>query len=453
MKKTAAEAEQLLPQSKAREKLLSLFDENSFAELGKYASKDGKSTAVICGYGTVNGQKAYAYAQDSEINGGAMTLSAAKKLTRLYELAGKNGVPVVGIFDSKGADISEGMKVLDAYSQIASASAALSGVVPQIAVIDGVCAGSAAMTACMADIVIMTKRSEMFMTAPFLADDAADAGKAESAMRAGMASVIAEDTEDALEKVGILLGLLPANNLSCAYFDCDDADNGAQVTAQMKGMELVEAVADSNSTAELCKGFGDSAVTALGSVAGHTVGFIAADGGERLSRNDSAKIARFVGFCDAFSVPMITFINTEGFALSGCDELAGAVRDNAKLTQIYSSATAAKINVITGKAYGSAYVAFSDSDVTVAWDSATIAPAAPEAAVTFLQGAAAPEETAQRVALYEENDASPFTAAADGYVDSVIAPEDTRRTLAEIVEMLSDKRAPSPARKHINFVY
>lgn len=454
MKKTVAEAQQQLSGTAAREKLLSLFDENSFVELGKYVSKDGKDAAVVCGYGTVDGKEVYAYAQDSGINSGAMSVSAAVKIDKVYELAAKNGAPIVGIFDSKGADINEGMQVLNAYAKIASAGAALSGVVPQIAVIDGICAGTAAMTACMADVVIMTEKSEMFMTAPFVSEDKTDgAGSAQAAMRSGAASVTAKDTADAIKTVKQLIALLPSNNLEPAYFDYETPENTAAVTGQQKGAELVDALADTESAVELYKGFGENIVTVLASLNCHTVGFVMADSGKRLSKDDSAKAARFIGFCDAFSIPIITFIDTEGFALSSKDELAGAIRDNAKLAQLYSSATSVKIAVITGKAYGSAYVAFAGSDITLAWEDAVIAPASPEAAVTFLQGAADPTETAKRVAEYEENEASPFTAAAYGYVDNVIAPEDTKAELVKAVEMLSAKRVSSPARKHINFVY
>ncbi|MCH5324162.1 MAG: acetyl-CoA carboxylase [Eubacterium sp.] len=454
MKKTAAEMEQNLAQSAARDKLVSLFDEDSFVELGKYVSKDGKDAAVISGYGTVDGISVYAYAQDSAVNSGAMSVSAAVKIKKIYELAQKNGAPVIGIFDSKGADMNEGMQVLAAYSEITAASAALSGVVPQIAVVDGVCAGTAAMTACMADIVIMTEKSELFMTAPFVAEDKTEgAGTAAAAAKSGVASIIAKDGEDALQTAKKLIALLPANNLEPADYFYETAENSAEITASAKGIDLIKAIADTDSAVVLGKDFGENAVTALGSLNCRTVGFVGADSGNRLSKSDSAKIARFVGFCDAFSIPIITLIDTEGFVLSSADELSGAVRDNAKLAQVYASATAPKIALITGKAYGSAYVAFAGSDISIAWASAVISPASPEAAVTFLQGAADATETASRVAQYEENEASPFTAASYGYIDRVIDPEETKAAIISAVESSSGKRVASPARKHINFVY
>ena len=401
MKKTIAEMEQTAA-SEAANKLISLFDEDSFVELGKFVGANGEKTGVVSGYGYVDGAVVYAYAQDTSVNAGAVNTAAALKIKKVYELALKNGAPVIGIFDSKGGDIKEGMKTLGAYGEIAKMSAALSGAVPQIAVVDGLCAGTAAMIACMADVVIMTEKSELFMTAPFTADDkTAGAGTAENAAKSGVAAILAKDSEEAIAKAKQLLSVLPANNLETAGNDYY-MENDAAVSADLKGIELISSVADKESVIELYKQFGTSAVTAIGSLNWRTAGFVATNNGAKLTAEDSAKIA-----------------------------------------------------AVTGKAYGSAYVALAStaagSDFTFAWEGAVIAPTTPEAAVVFLNGVS--EDNAKQAQEYADNEADAFTAAANGYVDRVITAEDTKSALTSAIEATSSKRVVAPAKKHVNFVY
>ena len=441
MKKTIAEMEQTAA-SEAANKLISLFDEDSFVELGKFVGANGEKTGVVSGYGYVDGAVVYAYAQDTSVNAGAVNTAAALKIKKVYELALKNGAPVIGIFDSKGGDIKEGMKTLGAYGEIAKMSAAL-------------CAGTAAMIACMADVVIMTEKSELFMTAPFTADDkTAGAGTAENAAKSGVAAILAKDSDEAIAKAKQLLSVLPANNLETAGNDYY-MENDAAVSADLKGIELISSVADKESVIELYKQFGTSAVTAIGSLNWRTAGFVATNNGAKLTADDSAKIARFVTLCDAYSIPVVTFIDSEGFEKSSAAELAGSIRDSAKLAQAYASATTAKIAVVTGKAYGSAYVALAStaagSDFTFAWEGAVIAPTTPEAAVVFLNGVS--EDNAKQAQEYADNEADAFTAAANGYVDRVITAEDTKSALTSAIEATSSKRVVTPAKKHVNFVY
>ena len=454
MKKKIAEMEQTAA-SEAANKLISLFDEDSFVELGKFVGANGEKAGVVSGYGNVDGAVVYAYAQDISVNAGAVDTAAALKIRKVYELALRNGAPVVGIFDSKGGDIKEGMKTLGAYGEIAKMSASLSGAVPQIAIVDGLCAGTAAMIACMADVVIMTEKSELFMSAPFTADDKTEgAGTAVNAAKSGVAAILAKDSAEAIAKAKQLVSVLPANNLETAgndYF----TENDAVVSAGLKGIELINATADKDSVIELYKEFGDSSVTAIASLNWRTVGFVATNNGAVLTAADSAKISRFVTLCDAYSIPVVTFVDSEGFEKSNAAELAGSIRDSAKLTQAYASATTAKIAVITGNAYGSTYVALAStaagSDFTFAWEDAVISPVSPEAAVTFLNGAS--DNTAEQAKEYAENEADAFTAAANGYVDRVITAEDTKSALTSAIEAASSKRVLSPAKKHINFVY
>lgn len=437
--KTLAEMEQSVPDSDARKRLAALFDEDSFRELDKFMSADGELSSVVAGYGTVMGAAAYAFAQDVSVKGGAVNTSAALKIKKIYELAAKVGAPVVGIFDSKGGDINEGMAVLSAYGDIMKASAAVSGVVPQIAVICGVCAGAAAMVASMADVTIMTEKAELFMTAPFNTPDGKleGAGSAANAAKSGVCSILAKDDAEAIAKAKKLVAVLPANNISLAGND-DFAANDAAVSANLKGAELVAALADKNSVVELGAEFGTAAYTALASLNWATVAFVATNKAAKLTAADCAKIARFVQFADVFSIPVVTLIDTEGFEGSSAAELAGSVRDCAKLAQVYASATTAKVNIITGKAYGAAYAAFDSADISYAWESAAIAPMTPEAGKVFMG---------------EELVTSPFAAASLGMIDGVIAAEDTGDALGSAVELVAGKRVAAPTRKHANFAF
>lgn len=437
--KTLADMEQNVPDSEARKRLTALFDEDSFRELDKFVSTDGELCSVVAGYGTVLGATAYAFAQDVSVKGGAVNKSAAMKIRKIYELAAKNGAPVVAVFDSKGGDINEGMAVLSAYGDIVKASAAISGVVPQIAVVCGVCAGAAAMLASMADITVMTEKAELFMTAPFNTPDGklAGAGTAANAAKAGVCDILAKDDADAIAKAKKLVAVMPANNISLAGND-DFAENDAFVAANMKGADVIAAIADKNSVIELGAEFGTAAYTAIASINWATVAFVATDKAEKLTSADCAKIARFVQLADVFSIPVVTVLDTEGFAPSSEAELAGSVRDCAKLAQVYASATTTKVNLIKGKAFGAAYAAFDSADISYAWENAAIAPMSLEAAKVFMG---------------EEIDASPFNAAALGMIDGVIAAEDSKDAVASAVDLCSGKRVTAPTRKHVNFAF
>ncbi len=456
-RKTIAEMEQALTDSKARQRLVSLFDEDSFIEIDKFVSPDGETTGVITGYGLVEGAPVYAFSQDITVKGGAMCKASAAKISKMYDLAIKNGAPVVGIYDSKGGNIAEGAATLKAYADIANASARLSGVVPQISLVAGLCAGAAAMTACMADFVVMTEAAEFFMTAPFVAADgnAEGAGTAANAAKSGTAAIVAKDDKAAVAEVKKLIRILPSNNLELSGNDFF-AENEAEITDGLKGADMVKAIADKDSLTELYADFGTASYVALGSLSWRTVGFVATNKADaKLTAADSAKIARFVSFCDAFSIPVVTVLDSEGFDGSVASELAGSVRDSAKLAQVYASATTAKVTVITGKAYGSAYCAFAPaSDMVIALENAVISAASPKAAIIFLRGDELNgTNEAQFIEEYEANEASPFTLAAQGNVDRVIEAYETRDAVLSAVEMLSSKRVDSPKRKHINFVY
>ncbi len=458
-KKSLAEMEQALTDSKARQRLLKLFDESfdeeePFVEINKFVSPDGDTAGVITACGTIAGVDVYAFSQDVTVKGGAMSKAAATKIKKLYDLAVKNGAPVIAIYDSKGGNIAEGANTLKAYADMANAAAKLSGVVPQISFVAGVCGGAAAMTACMADFVVMTEKSEFFMTAPFVAEDGnmEGAGSAANAAKSGVAAIVEKDEDEAINKIRDLIRLLPTNNLEKGFCDPSDASID-EITTSLKGMDMIKAIANDRILFELYKDFGSCSVVALGEIQGIVTGFITVQG--KITANDSAKIARFVSFCDAFSIPVVTILDSEGFDGGVAAELAGSIRDAAKLAQVYMSATTAKVTAITGKAYGSAYCAFAPaSDIVIADESAAISVTSPKAAVIFLKGDELNgTNEAQLVADYEANEASPFTLAGQGQVDMVVETENLRDAIGEAVCMLDSKRAGTPKRKHINFVY
>jgi len=456
-RKSLAEMEQSLSQSKARERIEALFDADSFVETGKFVGPEGQTASVITGYGLVDGATVYAFSQDISVKGGAMNKAAALKLSKLYSMAVKNGCPVVGIYDSKGGDMTEGSVMLDSYAYITKSAAKLSGVVPQISYVAGLCAGTAAMIACMADFVIVNEKSEFFMTAPFVsADDTFEgAGTAANAAKSGTAAITVKDDTAASEEIKKLLRILPSNNLELSGNDYY-AENDAAVTSDLKADAMVKAIADKNSVIELYKDFGTAAYTALGSISWKTVGFIATDkADEKLSANDCAKIARFVSFCDAFSIPVITVLDSDGIGGTQAAELAGSVRDAAKLAQVYSSATTVKIALITDKAYGSAYCAVAPAnDMVLAYENSVISAADPKAAVIFLKGDLLDgSNESALVEEYKDNEASVFTLAAQGSVDRIIDPDETRAALLSALDTFEGKRVHTPQRKHINFVY
>ena len=456
-RKTLAEMEQTAASGKARERLVSLFDEDSFVETAKFAGSDGRTASVVTGYGYIDGKMVCAFSQDISVKSGAVDKAAAAKLVKLYDIALKNGAPLVGIYDSKGGDIAQGVEMLNAYSYIAQSAASLSGVVPQISYVAGICAGTAAMIACMADFVIMNEKSEFFMTAPFVSsdDNLPGAGTAANAAKAGISAVTVKDDKAAAEEIKKLIGILPENNVSISGNDYS-AKNDADITSGLTAGELVKAIADKNSVTELYKDFGTASYTALASLDWGTVGFVTTDkADEKLSSADCAKISRFVSFCDAFSIPVVTVLNSSGIGGTQAEELAGSVRDAAKLAQIYASATSAKITLVTGKAIGSAYCAIAPaSDMVLAYEESVISAADPKAAVIFLRGDELNgTNEAALIEEYKDNNASAFVLAESGSVDRVINPADTREAIISALDAFRQKRVHSPNRKHINFVY
>ena len=438
--------------SPARERLAMLFDPDSFVELDGFVTTSDQPAGVVCGYGADMGSPACAFAQD----GSGFGKAQAAKIAKLYDLALKTGIPVVGIYDSAGARVAEGAGVLAAYGELLLRINNLSGVVPQISLVAGTCAGSSALLACCADFVVMTKDAQFFMTPPALSQDKAEgAGTAQAAAKAGVAHVVAEDASQTMDAVKQMLMRLPLNNLAAAPALDFAAPVDAIPAADASGAALAEAFCDSESVLELLGGFADDCTyTALASMGGNPVGIVAAFG--KLCANGCNKIAKMVNVCDAFQIPVVTFVNATGFEPSSQAELCGSVREMAKLSHVYAEATTPKAAVITGKAYGAAYVALAgraaNSDYTIAWPDAVISPLEPQAAVAFLYGDQITADTSreQLQARYEQEEASALAAAKEGHLDDVISPELTRPALLAALDLLSAKRVSRNPKKHGN---
>lgn len=442
----------------ARARLLSLFDEGSFVELDAFLKADGNEAGVVAGYGLVEGGVVYAYSQDVQSDSGAVSKAHAKKVKKVYELAAKTGCPVVSIYDSKGAKLSEGNGMLAAYSKMLERANNLSGVVPQIAVVLGTCGGVSAMLAASADFVVMSKDAELFMTAPFTTrahgDTTEGAGSAENAAKAGVASLLCEDEAAALAQTRRLISLLPQNNIEeSPRFDFVENAEGFDPAGCPK--LIVKGIADMDSVLELNAEYGEGVYTFLGTMAGTAAAFVATSKNNPLDTDSCEKAAHFVKICDAFNIPVITLLNSSGFEMTADVRL---VKDAAKLAAAYAEATTPKIGVITGKAYGPAYVALGskngNADVTVAWPQAEISALAPETAVEFLWAdrfKGTTDAKATREQLLEEyldTEASPLEAAKGGYVEAVIAPEETRSTVVSMLDMLAGKRETNLPKKH-----
>lgn len=436
----------------AKERLSLLFDDGVYSEINSKAKEKNAPTGVVTAYGYVNGNAVYAFSQDKSVNSGAVGLAQAEKITKLYELAAKTGTPVVGIHDSNGAYVDGSAESLAAYGKMLNAASVISGVVPQISVIAGTCAGSAAMIACSADFVIMTKESELFM-APNTA-----AGSAESASESGIASAVCDDDKAAIEKARELINLLPVNNLSPVPM-FEFAESGAAAGNTLDS--IVAAIADADSVVELSAGFGTAAYTALATIGGATAGIAATNkSAEKMTADDCMKLARFIRTCDAFSIPVVTVVDTEGLADLDAADVIKAVTT---LANSYAEATTAKIAVVTGKAVGPVFIALagnsSNSDFTYAWENAVIAPFAPVTAVEFmwhdkLEGA--DDLTAKRnelAAEYEKTTASALAAAENGFIDEIINSADTRAVLTSALDILSGKRSQKLPKKHNNILF
>lgn len=426
--------------------LAAFFDEGTYTSL----FTDG---AVSAAYGCANGQSAYVVYQ----NGEPVGVQDIEKNIRVLAQAAQTGCPVVTFYDSTGAKLTAGLELLNANSRLMAQIARVSGVVPQLAVVTGTCAGSSAIQAAAADLCVMSAAAELFLTPPFTSEDKVkSAGSTEFASKAGVAAVVAEDAVKAAAAAAKIVGILPSNNLAGpCVFDFEPPAKALNLGAY-KAAEAAAALADDDSLVELYTGYGANVYTALGSVNGMAVGVIAT-AKEEMNHHCTAKAARFVRLCDAYSIPVVTIVNTEGFGKSEGDDLAGGIRQAARMAGVYAEATTVKVAVLAGEAVGPIYTVFAASaDWRIAVNGCTIAPLAPEAAASVLYKEEIfasdniQKATAEKVAAYKAQVCSAEASVAAGAADAVAAPADVRTAVAQALDMLATKRDVRLAKKHGN---
>ncbi len=436
----------------ARKRLAMLFDEGSYHELDRFMKHDDTECEVVAAFGEVNGMSVYAFSQSIDINKGAMGKVQASKILQLYEMAAKTGTPVVGFFDSNGAHIDEGIEALEAYGSLIKAAGNLSGVVPQISVVAGPCIGSAAVLATVADILIVEKSAEFYIASPgFSEKNDNELDTVYHAGRNGTASIVAESDKDAVDKAIEILSFLPSNNLSVPLY--------TEPVAPAGGQDALDMVIDNGSFLEINKLSNRSIRTGFARIGGAPVGIIKTDSTKHegyFSVLAARKAARFVRLCDAYSIPIITFVNSLGVDATESYRRAGDVRSLSVLTLAYSEATTPKITVVTGNAVSSAYIAFVSSaanpDLVFAWPDSVIGTLEPMTAVQLLykDRLEAGESRADLEEEYAREQCSPFNAAAFGFVDDIIEPSATYEKIVHALDLLASKRVSKMNKKHTN---
>ncbi|MGM9924948.1 MAG: acyl-CoA carboxylase subunit beta [Bacillus sp. (in: firmicutes)] len=476
----------------ARERIELLVDPGTFVELSPFIQHrcvdfgldqvDGPGDGVVTGYGKVNGRDIYLFSQDFTVFGGALGEMHAKKIANVMDLAAKNGAPFIGLNDSGGARIQEGVLSLDGYGHIFYRNSIYSGVIPQISVIMGPCAGGAVYSPAITDFVFMVeKTSQMFITGPKvietvtgekISSEGLGGAKVHNSI-SGAAHFKAASEEDVLQDVRALLSYLPQNNTEKSpkksYNEEDDYRPELTDVVPIEGTrpydvrKVIEQVVDQDSFMEVQKDFARNIVVGFARVKGESVGLVCNQpkflaGG--LDIDSSDKAARFIRFCDSFNIPIITFEDVTGFFPGVKQEHGGIIRHGAKILYAYSEATVPKLTVILRKAYGGAYVALNSksigADIVFSWPNAEIAVMGSEGAANIIfareiQNSGNPEETrAKKIEEYRQKFANPYVAASQGMVDDVIDPRDTRIKIIQALEMLRNKKETRPYKKHGN---
>jgi len=477
----------------ARERIEAILDPGTFNETNMFVTHRATgfgmekqrpmTDGVVTGWGKVDGRLVYIYAQDFTILGGSLGEAHGLKIARLLDLAYQNGAPVIGINDSGGARIQEGVDSLAAYGEIFYRNMRASGVIPQISVILGPCAGGAVYSPAITDFILMSDRNAyMFITGPEVIRAVTGeevsfdtlGGADIHCGRSGVAHFTDADEEAVFARLRWLLSFLPSNNLAPAPRQesmdssrrrIDDFEQVVPTDSQRSYdiHEVIERIVDSGEFLEVQEDYANNLVIGFARMDGFPVGLVANQPAEFagvLDINASDKGARFIRFCDAFHIPLITLVDTPGF-LPGIDqEYAGIIRHGAKMIFAYAEATVPKVSIILRKAYGGAYIVMSSKhlrgDINLAWPNAEIAVMGPDGAVPIIyrKEIAAAEDPSRRkdelVAQYRADLANPFLAAERGYLDDVIDPAESRVKLIAALESLRDKRSASPSRKHTN---
>lgn len=477
----------------ARERLDLLLDKGSFRETDMFVThrthdfdldqRKYLSDSVVTGWGTVDGRLVYVFSQDFTVFGGSLGEVHSEKICKVMDMALKNGAPIIGLNDSGGARIQEGVVSLGAYADIFLRNTLASGVIPQISAVMGPCAGGAVYSPALTDLIFMVRNSSyMFVTGPDVVRAVTheevsfeDLGGADvHASTSGICHYIADTESDCLFMIRLLLSYLPQNNLEDPPFipttddrlrteDALDSLIPDDPSKPYEMRDVIRLIVDNEEFFEIHENFAPNIVVGFARMGGHSIGIVAnqpAILAGALDINSSDKAARFVRFCDAFNVPLVTFVDVPGFLPGTSQEHGGIIRHGAKLLYAYCEATVPKITIITRKAYGGAYDVMSSKhirgDLNLAWPSAELAVMGPEGAVNVifrkeLAEAKDPEKRrAELVSEYREKFAHPYIAASRGYLDDIIEPRLTRPTLINALEMLSNKRDSNPGKKHGN---
>jgi propionyl-CoA carboxylase beta chain len=477
----------------ARERLVRLLDAGSFVELDRYVrhresnfgmlERRPYGDAVVTGYGTIFGRKVFVFSQDFTVFGGSLSEVFAEKICKIMDQAATYGCPVIGINDSGGARIQEGVVSLAGYAEIFWRNVQSSGVIPQLSLVMGPCAGGAVYSPAMTDFVLMVEgTSYMFITGPDVVKTVTGeevsfeelGGAATHASRSGVAQFICPDEEACLDDARYLLSFLPQNNLDPPPYaeptdpvDREDPELDSIVPDDPAKpydiKDVIGRVVDDGHFLEVHERWAENIVCGFARLGGHSVGIVGnqprALAGV-LDIDSSVKAGRFVRFCDAFNIPLVTFVDVPGFLPGTAQEWGGIIRHGAKLLYAYAEATVPKLALITRKAYGGAYDVMSSkhirADFNFAWPTAEVAVMGPEGAVNIVfrkEIAEADDPEARRaelIAEYRERFANPYSAAERGYVDDVIEPRRTRPVLIDALETTLTKREPRPQRKHGN---
>lgn len=432
IEKINAASEQIASTS-AYKTLTEFFDEDSFNEIDAFVKSGGGLAEVTAGFGTVEGMPVYAFAQNADISGGALSAAQTKKLKKLYSLALKTGAPVFGFYSSIGGRLKEGSELLAGCGEVLKLASKASGVVPQVSVVIGDCFGTNALGAVTADFVIMSEKAQLSL------DVTGKNAGVDFNFERGNVAIKAKDTADAIEQARNLVTYLPSNNLVPAPEAEPEEPDG------LGGKCIVSKLVDGGTKLRLFEGFGGNARVRLARLGGQVIGVVRTTGG-KLDCKSANKAAKLVRFCDAFSIPVITFADCEGFEC-----LKGA----AKLTAAYAEATTVKISVIVGKAIGSAYIVLAgtgaNADIVYALPEAVISPVNTEAAAFIMSPETMNVPVAEQKAAadkFAQENLSAFNAAQNGYIDGIFAEEELRNALISALEMLEGKRVPTVAKKH-----
>lgn len=476
----------------ARERINLLLDPNTFTEIDKFVTHRGDDPEVkkyygdglVTGFGTINGRRVFIYVYDFTVLGGSLGEMAGKKVSKVMSLALKVGCPIIGILDSGGARIQEGVSSLDGYGDIFLKNALASGVIPQITASIGPCAGGAVYSPSMTDFVIMVENiGQMFVTGPEVVKEVLSqevtfeelGGARTHATKSGVAHFIAKDEVECMDKIKTLISFLPQNNREDPPILTDNSDDNNRADPNLIKIlpdnpyqsydmkDIIKSIVDNGTFFEVHELFAENIVVGFARMGGRSVGIIANQPlflAGALDIHSSNKAARFVRFCDSFNIPIVTLVDTPGYLPGTDQEHNGIIRHGSKLLFAYCEATVPKITCIIGKAYGGAYIAMGSknlgTDLNIAWPTAEIAVLGPEAAITIIHRKSLkdlPDAATKKKNLakeYRNKFANPYIAAERGTIDLVIDPMKSRSTIINALSALSNKKENRPWKKHGN---